>query len=630
MSLSRNSRRRGRERKSALGALALIVVSICLAGPALAAGADQTIWRLGEVDDSAAEFGAKAIPAAIDAPQDWSSRSDWSAFPGGLKGDAEPSLDIRYRLPRIPANGVMFAVKLIDAPKSGAQVAVFSNAAMAGLLQFWGTSGTGSPYKWKKTYRLYIPKEMLVKGDNDLRLQTVRPMYSDSRVDPQVWCRWDYLSLTSLSQHAAEPIHGAMAYLGTTIKNNNYDFVLDDDDVKLARLVLPWLGIAYSGNTMRADFWYDVGPSQPARLAYLQALRDMNMTVCVDYISGGHFRNDAAGNMPAPMQDSLKRFLDQYGGLIQYYELGNEPCMFGGGLAEYLNTARCIDRLKPPTLALAAPGWAFGGGKGTPVNWDANVQNRRSVEQYCTVLNGHSYGYSYADTRGGSFVENLATCGGVEDGWPKEFITTETGTNNWHSEENSTHFPSTQPKIAAFDRILRAHIAVVDRTMQHALIFGDFGMFNKLQNRDDPTTLTAYPGPDGLDTRLKTFRRLALAYASHGAPLPYFIENHAELANKMAYVRAVDTSKIPPQRASRAVSNKILLNFVNFEEAPLTMHVRIRLPRSGAYPAERFGPGDTYPAAHSALTLRASPAVELTVPLGPGDSVQYILSPPAR
>jgi fibronectin type 3 domain-containing protein/regulation of enolase protein 1 (concanavalin A-like superfamily) len=218
--------------------------------------------------------------------------------------------------------------------------------------------------------------------------------------------------------------------------------------------------------------------------------------------------------------------------------------------------------------------------------------------------------------------------GNVEDGWPKEYLTSETGTNNWHSEDNGARFKSTQPNSEAFDRIMRAHIAVVDRTMQHASAFDDFGIFNDYLPKDDLSTLSVYPGVNGQDPRIKTYRRLALAYATHGAPLTYHYLNTSQLLDKKVYFRGVDTSAIPGQSGSNAVSNKLLLNFVNFESSPQTMTVQVTLPVTGAYHAERFGLGNTYAEAHSVMTLTAGPTVQITENLGPGESVQYILTPP--
>jgi fibronectin type 3 domain-containing protein len=591
------------------------------------------IWQAGKADDSSAEFGQyRSTPVErLTANAGGEVTESGGAISRGLRADRDPAMEITYDLPEVPGNGVLFSFKLLNAPKSGAQMAVFSNHRMAGLVQLWGTAGTSSPYRWLKTYRLYVPKEMLVAGPNVLRLEAALPMWckpDDANVRSQTWWEWDYLKLETLAAPAPEPIHGTVCYLGTTLKHSADDFLVDDDVVRLAPEELQWLGIAYSGNSIRCDFWFDVAHLQPRRLEYLKLLRDLNMSAVVDNVGPGHFHNGPDGRLPEKMKLALDQFFSQYGSLFQYYELGNEPCMFGGGYAEAMELARYIDRIKPATVKLAACGWAYGGGKGTPTNWDASAALRANIEALCQSTNGHSYGYSYADNRGGSFVENLATFGGVEDGWPVDSMTTETGTNNWHSEENGTHFQSSQPNAQAFDRILRAHFAVVERTMQHAAIFDDFGLFQAPANWSDPATFSAYPGQNGQDTRLKTYRRLALAYATHGAPLGYECLNPAETADQRVYFRAVDTAALAALPGSGATSNKILLNFVNFDTTPHRMSVRVNLPRPGDYAGERFGPGDSYAAAHSSVTLHAGPAVEITESLGGGECVQYILTPP--
>jgi hypothetical protein len=104
-------------------------------------------------------------------------------------------------------------------------------------------------------------------------------------------------------------------------------------------------------------------------------------------------------------------------------------------------------------------------------------------------------------------------------------------------------------------------------------------------NWNDPGVLTVYPGVKGEDARLKTFRRLALAYATHGAPLSYTHLNGSAVADKKVYFRAVDTAALPAQLGSHATSHKILLNFVNFENSAETMHVRVTLPQRGSYGA---------------------------------------------
>lgn len=220
--------------------------------------AASSLWQCGVADDSAAEFGVspQAEVTRVTGRGAGENRADWHQVPKGLKADADPILEIGYSLKTVPRYGAEFSFKLLDAPASGAEMAVFSNGVMAGLIQIWGTSGTSSPYKWKKTYRLYIPKEMLRPGGNVLRLEATRPLWSPPTVNSRLWWEWDFLKMAALDHLATEPIHGVVAYLGTTLKHG--EFFVNDDTLTLAPIVLPWLGIAYSGNTIRADFWVDV------------------------------------------------------------------------------------------------------------------------------------------------------------------------------------------------------------------------------------------------------------------------------------------------------------------------------------------------------------------------------------
>ncbi|HOK03774.1 MAG TPA: hypothetical protein PLN24_00795 [Victivallales bacterium] len=594
------------------------------------------IWRIGIPDNQSNEFSdyKKGIEE-VKITAENAIIEKKPQISKGLKFSLNPAMNINYILDNVPKYGALFSVKIIGAEKSGAQMAVFSNDIMVGLIQMWGVFGTNSLYPWRKTYRLYIPGEMLKKGNNVLQLRTIRPMWCEKPdSDHLFWWEWDYIKLECLDKPISEPWHGSVIYLGTTVKMSEHGFDINDNTICLASLALPWLGIAYSGNTIRADFWWDVTASQPRRLEYLKKLAEMNMSVVVDYISGNHFKNNPDGTIPQRFKDDIKTFFSQYGKYIQFYELGNEPCMFGnkdaGGYEEYLSLVKYLKEIKPSHVKLVAPGWAYGGGKGGfPLNWDADVKNRREIEKYCDFTNGHSYGFSYADNKGGSFVENLETYQGTIDGWPKPYLNTETGTNNWHSEENGPKIPSTQPKIQAFDRIMRAHIAVVDRTMQHALIFGEYGLimersgnWNKLE--EDLTENTP-PDGKGKDSRLKTFRRLALAYATHGAPIPYKIINSEENKGKMLYFRAVDTSKIPPLPGSNARSNKILLNFVNFEKAPGRLIVDVDMPYKTEYVGERFDSSSTLKNARSNVKMDAKNGLVIKEKLGPGESIQYIL-----
>jgi len=629
----------------------LIVVALCLfvslfpvhTCQAAAIPTGSLLWRIGIPDNLSSEFADfHHGPETVDVPVVGTiiDAAGCAKLSRGVRASANPTFDVRYPLTEVPKNGAFFSFKLLKAPKSGAQMAVFSNGSLAGLIQLWGTDGTDCPYQWWKTYRLYIPREFLKPGRNELRFTAPHALWGNASNDDQQWWEWDYLKLESLDAPIAEAWHGKISYLGTAMTMGTKDWTMvNDTTLRVAPVALKWLGIAYSGNTMRALYWNTSVKKQPKRTEFLQLLASYNMTAMADFISGGTFLNDPDGQIPQKMKDELKAFFQSYGKYIQYYELGNEPCLSGtpqGGYAEYLALAKEINALKPAHIKLVAPGWAYNGTKGgLPAGWDSLIDYRRPIENLCDCINGHSYRYSYAESPHGSFLSELEDFGKqLDDGWPKEYLNSETGTHRHDSEENAdstAHQASTQPHIQVFDRILRAHLAVVDHTMQHAAIWGDFGLFAEPASWDDfdvnKLTINTAPDGPGNDTRAITYRRLALAYATHGSPLPYTILNESDLHYKLVYFRAVNTSTIPPQIASNATSDKLLLNFVNFENAPEMLAVRVTLPAKTIYQAERIGPGDTWAAAHATLILTGTPEIELKEALGPGESIQYILSP---
>lgn len=273
-------------------------------------GAERPLWQIGTADEKCDEFvDYRAAAGQIEIAAGRSEPAVAAAAGKGLHGAEHPQLEIVYHLDALPPHGVLFSFKLLDATKNGPQMAVFSNGLMAGLIQLWGTAETGSAFPWKKTYQLYIPRELLAVGRNVLTLKSCRPLWSDASVDRRLWWKWDYLRLEAPAAPAREPIHGAVAYLGTTLKHSANDFFVNDDTLRLAPVALEWLGIAYCGNTIRADFWFDVGHLQPRRLEYLELLRDWNMTVAADHVSSGHFHNRPDGSMPpekkAPLRSSL-------------------------------------------------------------------------------------------------------------------------------------------------------------------------------------------------------------------------------------------------------------------------------------------------------------------------------------
>lgn len=601
----------------------LLIFIALLSGALASAHADTLLWQLGKADNASAEFSDyRAAPDSLAVPADWRTRTDWTLVPKGLKGDAGPALSLTYTLPVLPLHGVLLSFKTLDADKVIPQCAVFSNGLMAGLVQIGGVGRMGSAYPFKETYRLYIPREMLQQGRNTLRLTVDRGLYAGAAGDQFSWWQWDYLRLEALDRPAAEPLHGRYVHLGSNLEFGQ--FRLDKNTIRHAP-VLKWLGIAYSGNVMRAAMWVDIpGEWKPDGLAYLKTLRDYNMQVVVDHV-GSHFPLAPDGSLLPSTQADLAGFLTAYGSLVQFYELENEPGLFHGvkerelALANWLRAHRA--QYGAAHMKLVAPGWTY-----WPKTWESEAGQRAQVEAVTELTNGHSYGQSYA----GGFLEQLKLFGPLESGWPKEWLNTETGANDGHTDWPET--ASTQPHASICDRILRAHIGMASHFMYHTIFFPEEGLA-LLDFHFDPAThdvaaSKVYPGVNGEDPRLKTYRRLALAYATHGAPLPYTVLNRADVTDKKVLFRAVNTATLAPLPGSGGRSDKVLLNFINFETVPQTLRVRVQMPRGGKYIGERFGPGETYAAARRAVNLQTAPTLDLSETLGPGEAVQYILSPP--
>jgi hypothetical protein len=584
-----------------------------------------SVWEIGVKNDSSGEFSNYSTlnGGIVDTGSILPG-----AFPKGLKKDVNPFIEIRYPLTTIPQFGVTLSFKLLDANRIGPELAVFSNGPMAGLIQLWGTSEINFPVKWKKTYQLYIPKELLVQGVNTLRLEASLPSYYASSNNPRVWFEWDYLQLSANKELPSEPLHGKLTWLASSHSRMNSGFGLNAEFVKSIKPIFTWLGVAYSGNTTRAEFWSDVTGIQPARLEALNAYKDINMTVIADYLNTGtaaFFNND--GTLSNNGKDSLRNYFNQYSSFFHFYEVDNEPGLFNRRKLHNIDIAKFTSSIRPAHVKIAAPGWAYWPTQGDPAGWERDPKARAEVEVHCQALGGHSYGASYADLNGGSFVENMKTLGSINDGWPKEFIVTETGTNDWHAENNAFNLTSTMPNASAFDRILRAHIAVADRINTHSVVFDDYGIFAPPSNYGDinqyiPRQIS------GQETRLKTFRRLALAYATHGEPLAYELLNKNELVNKKVYFRAVNTSKLEPLPGNGNKSDKLLLNFVNFEGSPQRLAVRVKLPFIGKYATEKIDDNSRFSSARSVFELQGKPELELDVSLETRGSVQYILTIP--
>lgn len=615
------------------------------AGPALP---ERTVlWKLGQKDGSSKEFaaaGSSGVEEAVTINSAAAKAATLQTVPSGLRGDSNPELRITYKLDKIPVNGVLFRVSILDAYKSVPQMSVFSNRQLSGIIQIAGVAGTDSKFSFRKQYELYIPKEQLVEGTNELKLQAARGIYSSEMEDKYNWWTWDDLSLESLDAPVKEPIHGSYTLTGTMV--NNKQFYFDEGAVTHLPYIMKWLGVAYSGNIMRTSCASDVGRSCSNMEDYYKVLKDYNMQSVAMYLYTGDIKLKADGSLPEDAEKKLTDYFNQYGTYFQYYEVDNEPGLFNRSKAVNLAIADWLNnkgKKIAPHLQTVAPGWAYwpsystdscgnqkGAAKqcGDPDGWERDPEQRNELEEVTDLTNGHSYGESYIFSNGGSFTENLKTFGGAADGLSKKMLTTEFGTSDTHVD--AYQYGASAATSAVFDRIMRAHIGYADMFVQHAAFFKNFSLFKYGFNLEehDPAKTEIYYTKKGEDSRVSIMRRLSLAYATHGAPLSYQITNKEDLADKLVYVRAVDTSTLQPLAGSGATSNKVLVNFVNFEDTPQTVKVKVNMPKKTVYEGERFGDGDSYEAARSYISGRtALPVLEFTETLAPGEAVQYILQP---
>lgn len=599
-------------------------------GVSVARAADSVLWMIGKADQSSAEFAGYQAGSAkeVPVPEDWRSRTDWSAIPKGLNRSQNPVMTLAYPLAQIPPNGVTFSFKILDAHKYVPQLAVYSNQMFAGMIQIAGVGGTTSAVSYNKVYELYIPKEMLQPGQNTITLEASRCLYCSANEDPYLWWVWDYMKLEALEAPAAEPIHGSYVHLGTNVKNNQAYY--DQGAVNHLPYILKWLGIAYSGNYVRTVCASNVGNSCSAMSDYLDKLRQLNTGAIALHLYTGNITLNPDGSLPLEAQNILSDYLQSYGSKIQFYEVDNEPGLFNRSRDVDIAIARWLKNHRAalaPHLKIVSPGWAYDDKRGIPAGWERDPKQRKAVEDLTDFTNGHAYGTSYANNMGGSLVENIKSVGVGASGLAKPMFATEFGTKDDLTDPVVGEGASS--KAAVFDRNARAHVGFADYFTQHAAFFQDYSLFKtdfSSMKTHNPAKTEIFYHDEGQDSRVKTMRRIALAYATHGKPLSYTLNNRESLKGKKVYVRAVDTSTLKPLPGSGATSNKILVNFVNFESSPQTVSARIVMPKQAVYEGERIGAGDTYEAARTYVTgLAAKPAISLSVNLGPGESVQYIL-----
>ncbi len=611
-----------------------------------------TLWRIGLNNGSNAEFtGPGSMPTTYTIGSGWATQTTWPEWPSTPPANTPWTTTINYTLASVPPNGVMFTFKSVNATMEVPELAVYSNFAPCGIIQIGGalSPGWGPTDTYVRTftrpYQVYIPPQFLVAGSNKLQISALGSPYKRSTTI-YLGFTIDYMELDTQTVLPSEPINGKITYTGIS----DGGFNINPSTVAIDQAEAEWMGVAYCGNPERACFWNDsAGLQAPAdRLSYLQELKALNMRVILD---GWNCKNTTDseivnGQLPADGSATyISGLFSSYGSLFQFYEITNEPCeSFTNASHQYcVAVANYVHGIKPSNVLLTSPGYAYGGGYGNPVNWDsgANDANRTALDNLCDAYDGHAFGNSYGYDNG-NLAETIDAHGifvggnpQITNGWAKPFVSTECGSANTAEDFSQGVTSTTELYSSALDRDLRAHIAFAD-------YFCAADMFNNGTTYDyingtqtDTTTWVANPANSAagdMDSRPKTLRRLALAYGTHGAPLKYTWQT-APTSLPVApygpvYFRAVDTSTLPPLPGSGATANMILLSFVNFDLLNSnTIAVNVTMPAAKSYTGVYYTSATSYTSARVPVTgLVANPVLPLTVTLGPGESVEYILN----
>ncbi len=360
------------------------------------------------------------------------------------------------------------------------------------------------------------------------------------------------MQLNTLSALPSEPINGKITYTGIS----DGGFNINPSTVAIDQAEAEWMGVAYCGDPERVCFWKGLTSEQaPAdQLSHLQKLRSLDMSVILDGWSCQTHQGHLNRQRPVAQRwfcRLYKQYIEFVWSLVQFYEVTNEPCegITNASHLYCLAVANYVHGIKPANVLLASPGYAYGHGSGDPIDWDsgANYANRTALDSICDAYDGHGFGNSYGYDNG-DLVSTIDAHGifvggnpQVTNGWDKPFISTECGSATSASDFGNAVTLSAQLYSSALDRDLRAHIGFADYFCAADMFNNgtDYDYINGTQT--DTTTWVANPAnaaEGDTDTRAKTLRRLALAYGTHGAPLPYTWQT-APTSLGLAYFRAV-------------------------------------------------------------------------------------------
>ncbi|WP_379930293.1 hypothetical protein [Marinicrinis sediminis] len=611
-------------------------------------GDRELVWRIGMQDGSAAEFG-KEVKATdirtVNVDQLLKLEDDlaWATIPSGLSRSINADLEVSFALNEPSPHGYRFRIGIVQAPSSIPQLAVFMNGQFAGMLQIAGTADVSGADRFANEYELDLSTDLIRDGNNTLRLEIVRCLYCSDAEDDALWIEWDMMELLSWRVQMKESVHSRTVRMGTMI--NDQQFFFNEQAVKVLPAVTEWLGIAYSRNVLRAGCPSNVAGSCSHMEAYYRTMAELNLeAVAMHLYTGDLLLNEGDGTLSDTAAGQLRQYLEQYGNYVHYYEVDNEPGLFNRSKQVNLAIANWMDdhaRKLAPHLEVVSPGWAYwptyaekpcreGANNdpprcGEPDGWAGDAGHRKDIEERTDWTNGHAYGRSYMDAKGGSLIENMRSVGRDLSGLRKPMMVTEFGTSDTHTDPEV--YGATQPHAAAFDRIVRAHIGFADVFIQHAAFYDAFALFEQQDSHiPDVSELRMHHTVEMEEPRAAIFRRYALAYATHGKPLLVERMNKEETRDRKMYVRAVDTSELAPLPGSGGSSRKLLIQGVNFEESPQRMQVRVHLPDPGLYIGKKVGADHRYEEAMEDVVIDAGQGTaEFVMELGGGAAVQWIL-----
>ena len=303
--------------------------------------ADETLlWRIGLPDNASTEFTGQMNPAEYVICAGWENRTAWPEFRAqttGTVGSWTPTdtfdTVVRFDLPTSAEYGCEFRMKTVNASSFVTEVAVFANSVPCGILQFVGTEGwlgeDAHGRRFGMTAGVYIPPEFLVAGTNDLRIRKLGHPYNREH-GGYLSLTLDWLALVALGAPAKEPLHSRYVRMGMS----SGQFAYDDRACATEPLAWQWLGYAWSGNPTRAAFWHNTEHLWPRATEYLEACRAHNLSVILNHLHGmpkertgkpDHALSD--GSLDPYWQAELTKAFDRWGGLAQWYEVTNEPCM---------------------------------------------------------------------------------------------------------------------------------------------------------------------------------------------------------------------------------------------------------------------------------------------------------------